>query len=402
MRSELARRMRALIVVLLWLTALPALAAPQVALVTMEPGETYWERFGHNALLVDIGDGSEPLLYNYGMFDFDEPGFLIKFMRGEMRYRLAVDGYGESLGYYDSIGRGVTVQWLNLAPEQTTALIAFLRWNARPENAYYRYDYFLDNCSTRVRDALDLALGGALKPQLIGRARGLSYRFEALRLGQQPLWMGLGMSVGLGPFAERQLSRWDEAFVPMRLREAAREAKTADGAPLVLAEQTLLPHRLAETAIEPPRWWPRFLLVGLLGAWLVRWSAKRRPRLGGVLAGAIWLGIGSVGLVLLALWTLTTHTAAWANENLLLFNPLALLLVPLALARMRGLPLPRWAQSLLLAVTVLAAMAVFLKFLPLRVQSNLDWIVLMLPLHLALYFSFRRQPDSGQKADAGV
>ena len=402
MRPEPTRRVHVLLGLLLWLAALPVLAAPRIALVTMEPGETYWERFGHNALLVDTGDGEEPQLYNYGMFDFDEPGFFVTFMRGEMRYRLAVEGYSQSLAYYGSVGRGVTLQWLNLAPDQATALVEFLRWNAQPENAYYRYDYFLDNCSTRVRDALDLALDGRLKPQLIGRARGLSYRFEALRLGQRPLWMGLGMSAGLGPFAERQLSRWDEAFVPMRLREALREAKTADGAPLVLAERTLLAHRLAEAAIEPPRWWPRFLLVGLLGAWLLRWAAASKPRLSAALAGAFWLSTGLAGLVLVALWTATTHIAAWGNENLLLFSPLALLLVPLALARMRGVAPPRWAQTLLLAVTVLAAMAVFLKFLPFRVQSNLDWISLMLPLHLALYFSFRRPAGAGQNADAGV
>lgn len=386
------RRLRWIALIWLLTTAATALAAPRIGLVTMEPGQTYWERFGHNAILVDAGDGSQPLLYNYGMFDFDEPGFMAKFLRGRMRYRLVEQTYSESLSYYAAVGRGVGLQWLDLTPDQAQALAGFLAWNARPENAHYRYDYFLDNCSTRVRDALDLALDGQLKPQLVGRARGLSYRFEALRLGAEPLWMGLGMSLGLGPFAERQLSRWDEAFVPMRLRDGLREVRTAAGTPLVIGEQALLVHRLSETAVEAPSWWPRFLAVGLLLAGLIRWLAPRRPRLFSALAGGFWLLSGLTGLGLAALWLLTAHIAAWGNENLLLFNPLCLLLLPLAWRSWRSGPKPRLAHIWLVAVTLLAGMAVFLKFLPFRVQDNIDWIALMLPIHLALYFALRRKP----------
>ncbi len=377
-------------ILLLWaIVSLSASAAPRIGLVTMEPGETYWERFGHNALLIDDGVG-EPTLYNYGMFDFDEPGFLGKFLRGDMEYRLLAQSYSQALGYYARVGRGAGVQWLDLSPEQAESLAAFLAWNARPENAYYRYDYFLDNCSTRVRDALDRVLDGGLKAQLIGRARGLNYRFEALRLGQEPLWLGLGMSLGLGPFAERPLARWDESFVPMRLREALREARTEAGTPLVLAEQTLLPHRLGDAAIAPPRWWPRMLLLGLALAGAIAWQSARRPRALAALAAGVWALCGLVGLGLAALWILTSHLAAWGNENLLLFNPLALLLLPLAWARWRDAPPPcRLQRWLLPAASALAALALFLKFLPFRIQDNGEWIALMLPVHLALYFAFR-------------
>jgi len=67
------------------LLSVSAHATPRIGLVTMEPGETYWERFGHNAILVAPDDGSEPTLYNYGYFDFDEPNFLLRFAAGDMR-----------------------------------------------------------------------------------------------------------------------------------------------------------------------------------------------------------------------------------------------------------------------------------------------------------------------------
>ncbi len=361
----------------------------RIGVVTIEPGQTYWERFGHNAILIDLGDGSEPLLYNFGMFDFDQPGFMGKFIAGQMRYRLTVEPYRRSLADYQALGRGATLQWLALDPDQRRELIAILQWNALPENVYYRYDYFLDNCSTRVRDALDHALGGRLQRQLIGRSRGLSYRFEAMRLGAEPLWMGLGMSLGLGPFAERPLSRWDEAFVPMRLREALREVTTADGSPLVLSEQSLLPHRLHETAVAAPRWWPRFLILGVALAVLIG-RLHARPRALAWALGSFWLLTGLIGLGLAGLWLASDHRAAWGNENLLLFDPLALALLPIASNLARRRAIGPWQQRLLLVILLLAGAAAFLKFLPFRFQDNIDWIVLMLPIHFAAWSATRK------------
>jgi len=252
----------------LLLASFAAAAAPRIGLVTMDPGETYWERFGHNAILVAPEDGSEPLLYNYGYFDFDEPGFLLRFARGDMRYRLVEIPLADDLAYYRDVGRGVDLLWLDVAPDKAQRLAEFLQWNARPENAGYRYDYFTDNCATRVRDALDDALDGALQRQLSGRSHGLTYRDEAMRLGAPVAWMALGMHIGMGPFGDRPLSLWQEAFVPMRLREDLREVLTAERHPVIVAEQTLNVARL------PPE--PQ-LFAGMFGR--VEIPAGREPRL---------------------------------------------------------------------------------------------------------------------------
>lgn len=391
--------LRGLLALLVLLPAV-SMAAPRIGVVTMEPGPSYWERFGHNAILVDAGDGSEPTLYNYGFFDFDEPGFLVNFLRGHMRYRLVAMPMSRDLAYYREVGRGVTLQWLDMPVEAARELDAFLRWNAQPENAYYAYDYFTDNCSTRVRDALDRALDGALNRQLTGRSQGVTYRMEALRLGGGLPWMGLGMHLGLADYADRPLSRWDEAFVPMRLRASLREVRTAQGTPLVVSEETLLEHRLPLPPVDPPRWWPRFLLVGLVLAVGAAWLGRRRPR---ALAGAalgFWLLNGLAGLGMLALWTLTTHKAAFGNENLLLASPLALALLPGAWALLRGRRPGAAFGPLLMLVFVSAALAVFIGFLPFRPQDNLDWIVLLLPVHFALW-RVMAPPPVPEPASAG-
>src|SRR5690606_34839294 len=142
------------------------------------------------------------------------------------------------------------------------ALADALAWRARPENARYPYDYFNSNCATQVRDALDAALGGTLRQQLVGRSRGNTYRSESVRLASPAWWMWIGFDLGFGPYAYRPLSRWEEGFVPMRLADALTLAKNAQGRPLVQQTQQLLPHAIAPEPPESVRpWWP-WLLAG--------------------------------------------------------------------------------------------------------------------------------------------
>lgn len=359
-------------------------AAPRIGLVTMEPGETYWERFGHNAILVAPDDGSEPTLYNYGYFDFDEPNFFLRFAAGDMRYRLVALPVSEDLAYYASVGRGVDLLWLDIAPDAAAQLAAFLAWNTLPENAYYRYDYFADNCSTRVRNALDTALDGALRKQLSGRSHGLSYRSETLRLAAPAPWMALAIHLAAGPYADQNLSRWEESFIPMRLRDNLREMKTGKGTPLVIAEQVLSPARLPAAPDAPPRWRWLFATLGIGLAIGMKALHTRMPRTLAALVGAWWTLLGISGLGIAALWAFTTHHAGFGNENLLLFNPMSLGLLPLAVALWRGQRPSARMRHLLALLAVLAALALFLKFLPFRVQSNGDWIALVLPVQAML------------------
>lgn len=384
---------------LIWLAGLlsaSAQAAPRIGLVTMEPGETYWERFGHNAILVAPDDGSEPTLYNYGYFDFDEPGFIVRFAAGNMRYRLVALPVSEDLAYYAQVGRGVDLLWLDVAPAAATGLASFLAWNAQPENAYYRYNYFTDNCSTRVRDALDVALDGALRKQLRGRSHGLSYRSETLRLAGPVPWMALAIDVAAGPFADQNLSRWEESFIPMRLRDNLREMKTAGGTPLVIAEQVLSPARLPPAPDAPPRWRWRFFALAI--ALTLGFAAlhRRLPRTAAVLVGSWWALLGVIGLGLSGLWAFSAHRALFGNENLLLFNPLALALLPLAAAIWRQQPPSARMRHWLTAIAALAALAMFLKFLPFRVQSNGDWIALVLPAQAMLALALAGKPKPRQ------
>ncbi|SDD07712.1 DUF4105 domain-containing protein [Aquimonas voraii] len=369
---------------LLGLLAPPLHAGPAVGLVTMEPGEAYWARFGHNALLVDHGDGREPIFYNFGYFDFAQPGFLARFLRGDMRYLAVALPMSSDLGSYAAEGRGARLQWLRLEPEQAELLVAALAEHVRPENAEYRYDYFVSNCSTKVRDALDAALGGALKRQLDGRSMGITYRHEALRHGAGIPWLHLGMHLGLGPYADRPLSIWEQSFIPSRLAEALREVRTPAGEPLVMAERELLPHRGPVTPADPPRWLWLALALGV--ALALPLARAARSRHGGALLFSVWGFTGLIGLGLLLLWLGTAHESAWANRNLLLFNPLALLLLPscLRLWRQRRSPRNSRLRFGAHAIAILGVAGVVLAQVQVYPQQQLEWIALLLPLQIAL------------------
>ncbi|HTL13947.1 MAG TPA: DUF4105 domain-containing protein, partial [Thermomonas sp.] len=332
MRTDWVRLAAALLLALLAGLAraqpAPEAPAPRIGVVTMGPGDIFWERFGHDAIVVEDPASGARTNYNFGFFDLSEDGFLRRFVEGRMRYMLVALPLRDDLAYYREVGRGAAVQWLDLAPAQARRLAADLAENARPENARYRYDYYTDNCATRVRDALDRALGGQLRRTLSGRSSGDTWRSESLRLASPAAWMWLAFDIGLGPRADQPLSRWEVGFIPSRLAEGLRETRRADGRPLVAGEQALLPQRLPpEPAGAAPRLLP-WLLAGVALAALVLGFASRTPRLLAALAAGFWLLCGLVGLVLALGWAFTEHRALWANRNLLLFDPLCLLLLP--------------------------------------------------------------------------
>jgi len=394
----------ALFIAMSWLLASPTHAsvanAPaanlEIALITYGPGETYWERFGHDALQVRDTVSGESVNFNYGEFDFDQENFFLNFARGRMNYMMgaALSDIDES--YYIETGRSITRQRLALTTAQAGALRDFLLWNLRPENSHYGYDYYVDNCATRVRDALDQALGGTLKAQLAARPGGMTYRQQTLRLmSNQPALM-LVLDLGLGPYADHPLTLWQESFIPMVLQSAVENVRVDDGKggwqPLVSDSRIVSANRLdAPPARAPDLRWP-LALAGLCIATLMLLARRFWPT-GFTLLGMLYaLAAGFVGLVLLVLWTLTTHHSAWANANLLLFNPLAWLLLP-ALWRARHGMIPSRFIDGVIAVQMLAAVvAVLLHLLPGVVQQNQPWLLFALPIWLVLAWRLRR-PD---------
>jgi hypothetical protein len=364
----------------------------RVDLYTYGPGEVYWERFGHDALVITDTASGEAYAFNYGLFDFEQKDFYFNFARGIMIYRAAAWPVADDIQEYSGEGRSITQQHLDLAPAQRAKLRDFLVWNVQPEHSRYRYRYFADNCTTRVRDALDRVLGGALRRQLTGpAAHGETYRSETDRLMSGQPWLMYLLDLGLGPYADQPLTRWTGAFIPARLMDELRGARGTGGTPLVQSETVLSPQRLpSPPARAPDMRWP-LLVAGLVlgiaflaAAWwrdqydIERWWFAVVGTLFAALAGI-------AGALMLVLWFGTAHRAAWGNENLWLFNPLAWLAIPALLrARKPGTDATRLGIGVAALMTVLSVFALVSKLSPAFPQHNLPWILFALPTWLGL------------------
>ena len=175
----------------------------RISVLTMGVGAASWERFGHNAIVVEDGRQGTATAYNYGMFSFRSENFLLRFVQGRMLYWMAGYDANDVVASYRRAGRSVWEQELNLTPAQRVAFRDFLEWNARPENKFYRYDYYRDNCSTRVRDAVDSILGGAFKAQMQDPAEG-TWRFHTWFPSARQEKIFSQVSSGLIPRMNRQ------------------------------------------------------------------------------------------------------------------------------------------------------------------------------------------------------
>ncbi len=370
-------------------------ASLSVYLMTMGPGDAVWEKFGHNAIWIRDTTRGLDVAYNWGLFDFDDVDFIPRFLKGSMRYWMGGYAGQETVNAYASYNRSVWAQELALTPAQKQELLEFVRWNSRPENRYYHYDYFRDNCSTRVRDAIDRVIGGQLRAKLDTTATGTTYRWHTRRLTQGSLPVYTGMDIVLGPDGDKSLSAWEEAFLPMSLRDHIRTVSVAASSglttPLVLGEATLFEATRTPEPARPTNLLAGFLAAGIFFAGLFVYCARlsaqgsRGGRIGMALLGATWSFLAAViGTVMLLSWTSTDHVFMYRNENLLQLSPLSWLLVPLLITvGLAGRRVDFTARAAA-AVAGLSALGLLLQALPGRDQVNGEVIALALPIHLGI------------------
>ena len=372
-----------------------------VSLVTFGPGDIFWEAFGHNALWIENRDTGQGVLYHWGLFDFTEPGFVPRFLRGEMIYSMGASDPARTFQAYQRVNRSITVQELNLAPVQRITLYRLVQENL--QDPRYRYDIFLDNCSTRVRDMLDRVTGGALRRHA-ANLPGEDYWFHVARLTQDRPVVLTGMEILLGNGGSRPISRWDAMFTPLVLDDVVREMKLDmgfDSVAFVAEERELyVATRESEPASPTPYVWI-VGLVGVLAAVLTGLAAKaagtgsKLGRFGFAVLGGGWsLFAGLLGVILLSGFLTDHHWMFW-NENLFQFTPLSLALaVLLPLAAFRG-ERGRWVGRVALMVLSLSLVGWMLQVVPGVDQRNGELLSLTVPLHLVLVWGLTRIPLAG-------
>ena len=372
-----------------------------VYLLTFGWGDVSWERFGHNAIWIKDRARGTDLTYNWGMFDFNQPRFIWRFVTGETRYWMEPIEYAPMVRYYQQADRSILAQELNLSPAQRLKLQQFVQWNALPQNKFYRYDYYRDNCSTRLRDALDHALSGQLQTATVSRQTPGTYRWHTQRLLSGDLPLYTGVTLALGHPADKPLSMWQEMFLPVRMANDFRSITVADTAgnqiPLVKSEMVIFTAGRAPEPSTAPSYLPLFVAVGLLYAVvlviLVR-SAEMGNRLalfGATALATIWsLVAGVAGTALLFAWDFTKHYFMSRNENVLHMDPLSLGLVVLLPLSVYGLRATSKALKLAGWIAAISLLACVAQLMPFFNQKNGEIISLALPINLAVWWAVYR------------
>jgi len=373
-----------------------------ISLLTMGPGAHPFTKFGHSAIWVHDPTTHIDEVYNYGTFAFDSPTLVVDSVAGKLPYWLSVQSMRGTLRTYRTQGRSLVASELELTPAERARLYAALRENAKPENSFYRYDYYRDNCATRIRDIVDRVLGKQIWRGIADPA-SMSYRAHTQRLVADARTLYVLLDLGVGRETDQPATFWEEAWLPERLHELfARATVTHDGMtlPLIRSERILLESSFPAPRAKPPAWAPYYAVVGLaVGACvaLLGLFAASGARVFQVALGASYLVLGAtlgvLGCAICYLTFFSAHSAAASNYNVLLLPPWLLALSVAGVGVMRGkaraFRVARWTalgalSSSLLALLIHAASR--------HAQSNLQELAAALPLWLGVLLSARHAP----------
>jgi hypothetical protein len=288
-----------------------------IELYTFGAGENYWEAFGHTAIRVKINEID--YMYGFGYFNFSDEDFFLKFAKGKMQYFLGIEETNLEIDNYINQGRSVWSQKLNLDPSQKQQLIARLNYLALAENRYYHYDYFLNNCTSQIRDLLDEVTNGEISKQLIGIETNKSWNDLTFPVSNQT-WMNLGIAIAYGIPAYQSRDKWSLSIFPEDFAHDLEQIDTQTNWNGKLMQQ----HKAAEQLIKHSFIKTHYAVIALVSLILIGLFI---PILTKFTVYTWLIGQSLIGIALLFLWFFSEHSVAVWNINLLLFPPFAFVLL---------------------------------------------------------------------------
>jgi hypothetical protein len=372
------------------------------------PSDDIFIWWGHAALIVENTRWEYSRVFDWGIFSYPSNNFLRDFLRDKISYRSTADAL--DMQTYIGEDRDITVYTLDLDAGGKELILRYAEDNVLPENCYYNYHEFRDNCSTRIRDIIDMGTGGRFKEWALNTPGRFSIRQHLRRFTWfRPAsdWL---LDFLMGQDLDAPVTLWDEMFLPAELGRgisgftytdnSGAERKLVSSAELLNASKNRPPVLNA-----PPRRWPGDLLLGVMAAILllaIRRLRKKMPAAGriawGACQSAAGLCLGAAGCVLAYAWFFMKNDYIQQNINLLFINPLSLAAVPLGILSASGGPAAGKPEKCLKILwTCVAAAGILtqaLRALPFFCQQNQSAAALVLPAVIVLSLGPAQEPVS--------
>lgn len=363
-----------------------SLCKTQISLLTISPGEELYSTFGHSALRVYDSVSNSDIIYNYGTFDFDEPGFYTKFVRGKLLYYLSRDNFENFIAENQQENRTTTEQILNLDCTEKTRLLQLLYANMQEGHRTYKYDFLFDNCTTRIRDLIAKAGSDSAVHfgKVIDRPRTFRNLIHEYLDNNDKQWSKLGIDILLGSKTDAVMTPYQIMFLPDYLMNTL-DRSSIDQKPIVISHTSL--YKIKYTDNSPGNLTHPFFIFICLFIAICLLSLVKNNLVKQLLINfdrLLFFLIGLLGILVLFMWFGTDHIMCSNNYNLLWAWP------PNLVAAFYLSSQKRWARLYFLVQAVFLTLLTGLWFLmPQQLNISLVPIVLILIVR-AFHFYFKK------------
>jgi Domain of unknown function (DUF4105) len=292
----------------------------RISLLTCTPGKELNETFGHSAIRVIDSNSVTDHVYNYGTFDFEDKNFYIKFIKGKLRYFVNIDQFQEFAFFYQQYNRGITEQVLNLSEQEEQNIYHALIENAKEENKYYQYDFFLDNCTTRLRDIIKKYHNPTpTLPAVMPTSYTFRNAIHQYLDDNNQYWSKLGIDILLGARTDAIMSIEQQEFLPDNLMHALDSTTNTK----VVSTSSQL-YIFNPTKNKTSFFTPLFLSSAILLFFVALSLFKNNfgKKLLQFFDAFLFFVVGALGVLLIFMWVGTDHIMTKNNYNLLWASPL--------------------------------------------------------------------------------
>lgn len=352
----------------------------EVSVLTIGPGSSLNDAFGHNAFRIKDNSLGIDAVYGYGQYDFDAPNFYLKFTQGKLEYLISRHNFADIYYYYTKYNRTIDEQILNFTPEEKQKLFSLLETNYKPENRRYIYDFFFDNCATRIRDVAAKATTRHIDYNLPEDFKHKTFRSLIHDHVGLNTWGSFGIDIALGSVIDVEATTAEHMFLPKYINTFFADATLDDTNKLVKAASNIYEKKETQSSYFDFLFSP-LLIIGLIsfGILFMTYKNYKNNKRTKWLDSVIFGITGVIGIVLLLLWFATDHSATAYNFNLLWAFPLNIIIV----VQLLKPNIKNWVKRYIKLLIIMLALLTFHWVSGIQVFS-----IGLIPLLIALLIRF--------------